>query len=304
MNQQALETFLVVAQCKSLSRAAQLLNRTQSAVTKRVQQLEEELGVPLFKRGRGQKMLELTEPARLLTEYSNSWLELNRKIHSLKYAASRDTLRIGAVPAINLETMNGLYRRLIAEKPEFQLSLYSGRSRWLYQKIETRQLDIAFARVAQSSHWAKTVKLYSEPLVGLCTKTSPLAGRTQVDPSELDPSEELFTSVENEFHTWHDRYWPPYCPGRVYVDSLELVVVLLTRDRQWCLVPKRITEKISRLNFSSFEFSVEVPKRHCYMVVSNEAEKNNPAVREAARTASEMFAEDDDSAGEAAEAEG
>ena len=46
----ALDIFRTVAQESSVTRAAERLGRVQSTVTTRIQQLEEQLGTPLFLR--------------------------------------------------------------------------------------------------------------------------------------------------------------------------------------------------------------------------------------------------------------
>ena len=59
-----LETFLAVAEDRSFSRAAERLNLTQPAVTKRIKRLEEDLSTVLF--DRIGKRVDLTEGGRLL----------------------------------------------------------------------------------------------------------------------------------------------------------------------------------------------------------------------------------------------
>lgn len=62
-----IESFMTLARELNFSRAAQLLNITQPALTKRIQGLEEALEQVLFSRLHGG--LELTEPGRMLQRY-------------------------------------------------------------------------------------------------------------------------------------------------------------------------------------------------------------------------------------------
>ena len=59
MDDTDLDTFIAVAEASSFSRAAERLNLTQPAVTKRIQRLEDSLGTRLF--DRIGKRVELTE---------------------------------------------------------------------------------------------------------------------------------------------------------------------------------------------------------------------------------------------------
>lgn len=64
------ESFMMLARELNFSRAAERLHITQPALTKRIQNLEETLGQPLFVRLRGG--LELTEPGRVLQRHAAS----------------------------------------------------------------------------------------------------------------------------------------------------------------------------------------------------------------------------------------
>ena len=55
-----IETFLTVVSCGNISAAANELFVTQSTVSTRIQQLEEELGAQLVIRSRGHRNIELT----------------------------------------------------------------------------------------------------------------------------------------------------------------------------------------------------------------------------------------------------
>ncbi|MDF2661790.1 MAG: transcriptional regulator-like protein, partial [Paenibacillus sp.] len=63
-----LDAFAAVVEHKSLNRAAQTLNISQPALSRKVAQLEEELGVLLFDR-KGKK-LELTRLGQICYEYA------------------------------------------------------------------------------------------------------------------------------------------------------------------------------------------------------------------------------------------
>ena len=72
-----LETFAEAAERSSFTAAARALDLTQAAVSQRVQALERELGVPLFRRVGGK--VELTDAGRRLHEYARRILDLHRE---------------------------------------------------------------------------------------------------------------------------------------------------------------------------------------------------------------------------------
>ena len=70
MDSDALNTFLVVHRRGGISSAAKVLHRSQPAITRRINLLEGQLGVPLFERGRGGAML--TEAGRILYRHAEA----------------------------------------------------------------------------------------------------------------------------------------------------------------------------------------------------------------------------------------
>ena len=71
-----LDTFVEAAERSSFTAAARALGLTQAAVSQRVQTLERELGVPLFRRTGGK--VELTDAGRRLHDYARRILDLHR----------------------------------------------------------------------------------------------------------------------------------------------------------------------------------------------------------------------------------
>ncbi len=72
-----LDTFAEAAERSSFTAAARALGLTQAAVSQRVQALERELGVPLFRRVGGR--VELTDAGRRLHEYARRIHDLHRQ---------------------------------------------------------------------------------------------------------------------------------------------------------------------------------------------------------------------------------
>ena len=78
MDYRHLKYFMEVAQQKSFSKAARSLHISQSAISRMIKSLEDEMGVPLFLRNA--KTVELTAPGNTsnLTSKMNSILSRTR----------------------------------------------------------------------------------------------------------------------------------------------------------------------------------------------------------------------------------
>src|SRR5205814_8132871 len=75
-----LEVFLAVAQERSFSRAADVLHRTQPAVSQAIRRLDAELGESLF--DRSSKDGTLTAAGRVLFDFAQQMLNLSHHAHS------------------------------------------------------------------------------------------------------------------------------------------------------------------------------------------------------------------------------
>ncbi len=60
MNRELIQTFLAIKETHNISKAAGMLHRTQPAVSQRLLQLEDELGIQLVTRHKGHKNIALT----------------------------------------------------------------------------------------------------------------------------------------------------------------------------------------------------------------------------------------------------
>ncbi len=159
-----LTTLINVARLKSYTRAAELLNLTQPAVTQHIKQLEEYYGVKLImKKGR---QISLTEEGELLVrnakEFEANYLLLERKLRNKSAVIKR--YNIGATLTIGefiLPDLLGRYKSLgknidvimhvhnleeVLKKTgagEFDLGIVEGpfeKSRFRYQKLKEDEL--------------------------------------------------------------------------------------------------------------------------------------------------------------------
>lgn len=142
MDLAALDIFLAVAAEGSVTRAAERLGRVQSNVTTRVQQLEEQLGAPLFHR-EGKRML-LTEQGQALQGYAERLLALAEEARQAMRADSPGgRLRLGAMESTAAARLPQPLARLHARWPELVLDVSTGASRQLVEQVLAHTLDAA-----------------------------------------------------------------------------------------------------------------------------------------------------------------
>jgi LysR family transcriptional regulator, cell division regulator len=144
MDASDLKLFEAVARLGGIGRAALELNTVQSNVTTRVRSLEQELGVKLFERhARG---VTLTAAGQRLLPYAT---EVNELLKRARRAAMDDGTPKGPLTIGTLETtaamrLPRIIARYAAAYPEVDLTLRTGTSTELVERVLQREMDGAF----------------------------------------------------------------------------------------------------------------------------------------------------------------
>lgn len=144
-----LALFRSVALEGSVTRAAQQLQRAQSNVTTRIQQLEEELGCALFLR-EGKRM-QLTEQGHTFLAYAEQLLALaDEARQALHPQTPSGTLRLGSMESTAAARLPKRLAELHGRCPQLTLEVSTGPSLPLLEAVQTRRLDCALIALPHS----------------------------------------------------------------------------------------------------------------------------------------------------------
>ena len=144
MQTQSLEVFVVVARTGSITRAAQQLSYTQSAVSRQIAALEADAGSVLFDRlPRG---VALTEAGRSLLPHAESVLDrlasARRDLAAIRGLAS-GRLRVGAFPTAVAALVPRALAAFREAHPGVDLSLVEGLTPGLLERLDAGDADVA-----------------------------------------------------------------------------------------------------------------------------------------------------------------
>ncbi|MFJ3046453.1 LysR family transcriptional regulator [Herbaspirillum chlorophenolicum] len=237
MFSQAIETFLAIIRSGSLSAAAEELNLTQTTVSKRIKALEDELGMQLIERGKGMRQVKLTPSGEEFATLAEQWNLISREAKILGSQGPRLSLTIGAVDSLNVFVLPRLYRALHAEHPSMKMEIRTLHSDEMYEKIDQRQLDLAFTLRERSLANVDAEVFFSSPMVVLSLAGKATAKDKTVRPQDLSADHELFVPWGRRFDAWHDQWWDPLTPSRIKLDSGHLILSMLHHPSQWAIVP-------------------------------------------------------------------
>jgi DNA-binding transcriptional LysR family regulator len=138
----SIEIFLAVASDRSVTKAAKTVGRVPSNVTTRIQQLEEDLGVPLFSRD-GKKMT-LTREGETFLAYANRLTALALEARqAVRPVAPSGTLRVGSMESTAASRLPAALSQFNQMWPDVSLRLTLGASRDLGRDVLAGTLDCA-----------------------------------------------------------------------------------------------------------------------------------------------------------------
>lgn len=151
MNLRFVEAFYWVASLKSISRAAEKLFLTQSAMSSRIATLEEELGVLLL--DRRDKQFKLTAAGVRFLGYAHKLLELQRQVKAEMGSGTplAVSMRIGAIESVLHSWLIPWLEMLRLNQPGLELELTVETTPILIDQIQRGTVDLAFAVLPASA---------------------------------------------------------------------------------------------------------------------------------------------------------
>lgn len=141
LNYHHLRYFWAVAHDGNLTRTAERLNLSQSALSVQIKELEQRLGHQLFER-RGRK-LHLTEAGRIALDHADAIFATGQELVATLQDAgnSRQVLRVGAQATLSRNFQIGFLRPILA-RSDVEVILRSGNPSELLEGLETLNFDL------------------------------------------------------------------------------------------------------------------------------------------------------------------
>ena len=161
MNLRFVEAFYWVSTLKSVSRAAEKLFITQSAMSARIAALEDELGVLLL--DRRNKRVTLTVAGMRFVSHAKRLLEMQREVKA-EMGSGRATvahLRIGAIESVLHSWLIPWLEKLRGDNQELEIELSVETTPVLIDQVQRGGQDIVFTALPVSGEGLRTKVLPS-----------------------------------------------------------------------------------------------------------------------------------------------
>jgi DNA-binding transcriptional LysR family regulator len=210
MEMQQVRYFVTLAEVLNFTRAAELCNVSQPALTRAIQQLEHELGGPLFHRERGNT--HLSELGRIMLPYLESIRDQTRAAKEHAKAAGKlekATLTIGAMCTIGPQLITELIIRFRTAFPDVELVVLDGGAPQMIERLEKGELEIAVVGIpGEMPETLHQLPIFEEPFVialppnhRLCARNPIRAAELHEEPYVSRSNCEVYTAVKNDLNS-------------------------------------------------------------------------------------------------------
>jgi DNA-binding transcriptional LysR family regulator len=182
-----LKAFLAIAEAKTFTAGARRVNVTQAAISMQIRQLEDEVGLPLFTRTPRRVILTeageylLTRARKILREHDAAVAEI-AEVAGAEYGR----LRIGtASGTFAMNQLPGIIQKLKERFPNSEITVTSGTSEKLVERIMHGELDTAFVSLPVDNLNISTESLFADEIVAIAHPKHSLAGSKYISAATL-----------------------------------------------------------------------------------------------------------------------
>jgi DNA-binding transcriptional LysR family regulator len=174
LDPELLRVFVLIAEGRSFTRAAELVGRTQSAVSMQVKRLEEVLGQPVLARSKGGRV-ELTAHGEYLLARARDILALNDEVvANFRAPAVAGRVRLGTPDDYALGYLPEVLARFAGTHPAVEVEVICAPSSDLARRLQAGDLDLTLLTDSHEPEGWPFVRLWRGPLVWVTsTRHSP-----------------------------------------------------------------------------------------------------------------------------------
>ncbi len=181
MNFRYLTQFLAVVDCRGFTAAAEALHVAQPAISRSIRLLEEELGITLLDRQKGN--VRLTAEGERFARHARAILAQTRAAQD-EIAALKDIrsghVTLGAPPMVASHLLPDLIGGFLRAHPGLSLTVAQDGSEAIRNAVTEGRLELGLIADWRSFEGVTTTRLGTYPVVACVAQDSPLAGKSAI----------------------------------------------------------------------------------------------------------------------------
>lgn len=201
MDWHQLKYFQTLASIRIFTKAADELALSQSALSRSISRLEEELGVPLFERKSRGVILNrygevfLKHANSALREISEAQQEINNMIDPF-----HGTILLAFIQPLGASFIPDLIGAFQKQKPGIRFQLTQDTTKKILSQIESTEIDIGFCTQQEPIENLSSLSIMSQELFLIVHKDHRLASKKQVDLHEVANEPFILYKSETALH--------------------------------------------------------------------------------------------------------
>jgi len=264
MDTESLLLFRDLCRTRNMTQTARAFFLTQSTLSKRLAQLEEELGYPLLVRSKGRQQAELTSRGERFLVLATRMLELYEESRALKEEQERFFLRLGCMRSVQEAFLSDFLENFLVAHPRFSLTLEDHHSHEIRELLLEGLLDLGIVQTPYTGHGLISQLLYDESFMVVMKDPGHFRGRAALSVKELDARQEIFQSFTDGFRIWHDTHWR-ILDSKIRVNSTPTAEKYFQDPGDWMIVPRSVAEAMVGRGFTMFALEEPTPLHQVYL---------------------------------------
>jgi DNA-binding transcriptional LysR family regulator len=176
MQIESLKMFCDLAETESFTKAAQISEVTQSAVSQQISSLERQFKSLLIERSK--KKFRLTREGQVLYDYSKQIIQtyeaLNSRLQEIKDIIS-GTIRVTTIYSIGLHDLPPYIKKFLKSYPTVNVHVEYRRANQVYDDVLSNVVDLGLVAYPTKDPKIEIIPLRKDPLVLVCHPQHPFA---------------------------------------------------------------------------------------------------------------------------------
>jgi len=245
--------FLAIVKEQSLRAAADSIHVSPSAISYRLKELEQKLGVTLIERHKGVDSIRVTASGKAFLPLAERFQDVLNDIDRFGVTNFNLHLNISAPNSMNMYLLPPLYSMLYQCAPRMTLRIHTEHTEESVESVSTKVMDIAFLAREVSVPSNVLMSPFTEEGFCLLRRSGPSREEpTEVNVAQLDPEKEIFWRWSKDFQLWHERTLGSLQVRRVQLDMASLIPDLLVDEQQWSIVVNSVGEWVKKIRPDEF----------------------------------------------------
>jgi DNA-binding transcriptional LysR family regulator len=187
MQIESLKVFCDLTETESFSKAAQINEITQSAVSQQISSLERQFKSLLIERSK--KKFRLTREGQVLYEYSKQIIQtydsLHNRLQEIKDIIS-GTIRVATIYSIGLHDLPPYLKKFLKTFPTVNVHIEYRRANQVYEDVLGNVVDLGLVAYPVKDPKLELISLRKDALVMICHPNHPLAKFKTVKIAQLN----------------------------------------------------------------------------------------------------------------------